>query len=156
MSLTIEPGQVLGQREYDYLQDRDKVQYVMDVYGCTLADDVVERDFADKVRQPVVAGNAADLQAKDSEPADPPGVERSVHPDQVGFIPGTEEEDDEVLPYDEWSKAELEAELDRRNEARDEDSQIVVEGTGKDGNVLKADLVLALEADDPDEPDGSE
>lgn len=45
--------------------------------------------------------------------------------------------------YSRMKKAELEAEVANRNEDRDEDAQIVVEGKG---NV--PDLIAALEADD--------
>lgn len=46
------------------------------------------------------------------------------------------------------NKDVLAAEVERRNADRDEEDQIEVEGTGRDGNVLKDDLVAALEADD--------
>lgn len=42
--------------------------------------------------------------------------------------------------FDKLNLDELKAEADKRG--------LEVEGTGKDGNVLKADLVAALEADD--------
>lgn len=48
-----------------------------------------------------------------------------------------------TVPYAKQKKADLEAEVARRNAARDEDSQITVEGKG-----TVADLVAALEADD--------
>lgn len=44
--------------------------------------------------------------------------------------------------------ADLKAELERRNADRDEESQIEVEGTGKNGAVLGKDIAAALEADD--------
>lgn len=47
--------------------------------------------------------------------------------------------------YDAMTVADLKAEIDARNEGRDEADQI--DGTGK-----KADLVAALEADDEDGP----
>lgn len=49
----------------------------------------------------------------------------------------------EPKPYDKWLKADLEAEVAKRNEARDADDQIEVGGTGK-----VADLAAALDADD--------
>ncbi len=52
-------------------------------------------------------------------------------------------DDDERPAYKGMLKADLEAEVDRRNEGRDTDALIVVDGTGK-----VADLVAALEADD--------
>jgi len=50
--------------------------------------------------------------------------------------------------YDKQSPAQLQAEVDRRNSERDPDEQIEVEGTGANGNVLKADLIKALREDD--------
>lgn len=50
--------------------------------------------------------------------------------------------------YASWKSADLEAEVNDRNKARGEDDQIQVQGSGKDGNVVKADLVGALVADD--------
>ena len=44
--------------------------------------------------------------------------------------------------------ADLKAELERRNADRDEDAQITVEGTGKNGAVLGKDIAAALDADD--------
>lgn len=50
--------------------------------------------------------------------------------------------------YDEQSKDKLLAEVERRNADRPEDEKIVVEGTGSNGNVVKDDVVAALEEDD--------
>jgi len=50
--------------------------------------------------------------------------------------------------YGSQSSEDLRAEVDKRNEGREDDAKIQVEGTGANGNVLKADLVKALEADD--------
>lgn len=50
--------------------------------------------------------------------------------------------------YESWSVADLEDEVKDRNKTREDDAQIVPEGSGKDGNVVKADLVAALVADD--------
>ena len=52
-------------------------------------------------------------------------------------VPEDEGEDDD---YDEWTKAELEAEANKRG--------LTVEGTGKNGNVLVSDLLTALRNDD--------
>lgn len=52
-------------------------------------------------------------------------------------------EDEPKPPYSKWKKPDLEAEVERRNEGRDEDDLIEVEGKG-----LAADLAAALEADD--------
>jgi hypothetical protein len=50
--------------------------------------------------------------------------------------------------YEDAPKPALEAEIERRNADRDDDEKIVVEGTGNNGNVIKDDLVAALEKDD--------
>lgn len=50
--------------------------------------------------------------------------------------------------YASMKVADLKAELERRNADRDEDAQITVEGTGKNGAVLGKDIAAALEADD--------
>lgn len=51
---------------------------------------------------------------------------------------------EEAKPYAKWSNAELEDEVDRRNDARGEDeTYVVVESPAN-----KAQLVAALEADD--------
>ncbi len=55
--------------------------------------------------------------------------------------------DPEVKPYPKWKKADLEAEVESRNEGRAEDDLIVVEGKG-----TVADLAAALEADDEADP----
>lgn len=46
------------------------------------------------------------------------------------------------------SKADLEAEIERRNAGRADDSLIVPEGTGANGKVTVKDLEAALKADD--------
>lgn len=155
MARYIEPGQELSQEDYAWLKDRGRVDEALDIWGCTLAEGVGD-DEEPRTSEPVVAPTISDLQTEEPPKAPEPGTFLSVHPDQVGFIAGTEgevstedaEADDEVPPYEEWDKADLEAEVARRNEGRDEDDQIVPEGTGKSGGVVKADLVTALEADD--------
>lgn len=61
------------------------------------------------------------------------------------------EGDGEDRSYSAWTKPELESEVARRNEGRDEDDLIEVEGKGN-----KPDLVAALEADDAASVDGDE
>lgn len=71
--------------------------------------------------------------------------------DEVGFGPGgeapgetgTEPDGDSAPDYSKLKKDELEAEVEKRNGARDEGDRIEVGGTG-----TKADLIAALEADD--------
>lgn len=58
--------------------------------------------------------------------------------------------------YTAWKVTDLEAEVTDRNKEREDDALIQVEGTGKDGKVLKTDLVSALVADDAaHEPTGN-
>lgn len=51
--------------------------------------------------------------------------------------------DSDTKPYAKWKKADLEAEVARRNEGRDDDDVIEVEGAG-----TVADLAAALDGDD--------
>jgi hypothetical protein len=60
-------------------------------------------------------------------------------------------EDSEGDDYDEWKVADLETEVRARNEMPDT-SEVVIEGTGRDGKVLKADLVKGLRLWDQDNP----
>lgn len=74
----------------------------------------------------------------DREPTD---TETPVPPENGGVLPL----DDETSDYESWDKPALEQEVsDRQASGRD----ITVEGSGKDGNVVKGDLVTALAADD--------
>ncbi len=56
---------------------------------------------------------------------------------------GSDDGDPEVKPYAKWRKGDLEAEVEKRNKAREDDDKVLVEGTGK-----VADLAAALDADD--------
>ena len=67
-----------------------------------------------------------------------------------------DEPDEEAEGYQAMKVADLRAELERRNADRDEDAQITVEGTGKNGAVLGKDIVAALEADDAASSDDDE
>lgn len=160
MSRFIDEGQELSQADYDWLKARGRVEEALDEWGCTLAEGVGDGEES-QISEPIVAMSVERLQGSQPDEAIPPGTLESVHPDQVGFIEGTEDavtnggqvgaDEEEVPPYEEWDKADLEGEVARRNEDRGEDEQIVVTGTGKSGNVLKSDLVAALEADDAEE-----
>lgn len=79
---------------------------------------------------------------------------------QVDPTQGNDEEppveDLEGDDYDTWNKTDLEAEVTARNAlaAKEENvSEVTVEGTGKDGSVLKADLVKGLRLWDQENPD---
>lgn len=67
--------------------------------------------------------------------------------DQVGDHL-VEVDEDGTPDYSAGTKAELQKAVDTRNADRAPEAQIVVEGTGKDGAVVKDDLVKALEKDD--------
>lgn len=64
---------------------------------------------------------------------DPTADQRAV----TEVLPDDEDDEDD---YDDWKVAELQAEADKR--------ELEVTGSGKDGKVLKADLVAALREDD--------
>jgi hypothetical protein len=65
------------------------------------------------------------------------------------------DDDEEAEPddYDTWKVSELESEIPLRNEIPGTDPVEVV-GTGKDGKVVKADLIKALRLWDQINPDG--
>jgi hypothetical protein len=75
-----------------------------------------------------------------------------VHPDNLdngkSASTKTEPANDAAPAYGKQKLADLQALVDDRNADRDDDDVITVEGTGKDGKVVKTDLVAALEADD--------
>lgn len=71
--------------------------------------------------------------------------DRMIDPAQYIVAADDEAED---APYPEWDVDELEAEVKLRNKSRDEEHTIVPATSGKNGKVLKADLIAALEADD--------
>lgn len=62
----------------------------------------------------------------------------------------------EASRYEGMKVADLKAELERRNADRDEDGQILVEGSGKNGAVVGKDIIAALEADDAASTDDGE
>lgn len=63
-----------------------------------------------------------------------------------------DDEDEEELDYDKWKISELEDEIAARNEMADTTS-VSVTGTGKDGKIVKADLVKGLRLWDDENPD---
>ena len=86
---------------------------------------------------------------KAGEPV-PEWAQDHVHPDDLDGAtdeaptePEDGPEEDPAKPYGQWSKAELAAEVEKRNEGRDEDDLIEVEAPGN-----KAELVAALQGDD--------
>lgn len=69
-------------------------------------------------------------------------------PDQGPLATGADEVDDD---YDEWTKADLEDEIAKRN--ADEAESVVVTGTGARGAVTNQDRINALRAWDRAHPD---
>jgi hypothetical protein len=63
--------------------------------------------------------------------------------DPTGGEEDSDEEDDETDDYDEWSRSDLEGEVNKRNDLPGT-SEVVVVGTGANGNILKSDLIKAL------------
>lgn len=70
---------------------------------------------------------------------------KSLFGSESGAAPDDDDDDVEPLeaPYEQYTKAELYSEVQRRNEDREEDEQIVVEAPGN-----KAEYVAALDEDD--------
>lgn len=151
MARHIEPGSELSQEDYDYLAARGRVDEMVNAYGCTIPDSVGPRDEEGNPPAPV---EFADLQERLPAPATPPGQMEQAAPDQFnadGTVRGDDDfdddETDEIPPYEEWKKAELLAEIERRNAERDDDDQISPE------DEKNATLAAALNADDDAHPD---
>lgn len=68
------------------------------------------------------------------------GLDAPVDDEPEGAQASSEEED-EVAPYEEWTKAELSAEIGERNKDRDDESRMPLSGT-------KDELVARLSEDD--------
>lgn len=71
-------------------------------------------------------------------------LEEAIRQNREQFSEDTEDDD-----YDEWSKEDLESEVDKRREI----APIEVTGSGKGGNILKSDLISALRAWDQENGD---
>lgn len=99
--------------------------------------------------------SAMDAAARSGEPM-PGGVVTKVDPSQSGDTEEPPVEDIEGDDYETWTKDDLSNEVDARNAlaAKEQSvSEVTVEGTGKDGAVLKADLVKGLRLWDQENPD---
>lgn len=93
--------------------------------------------------------SALDAAARVAEQIESDGAPVRVVPEQQDpAATGGDFEDD----YDSWKKSELEAEVTARN-AMPDTTEVTVEGTGKDGAVLKEDLVKGLRLWDNENPD---
>lgn len=98
-----------------------------------------------------VAVHAANARARADRTAGAENTVRERLPDtadRVGEDPGADTPPGTTAPtrdYEEMNVDALEAEVERRRAAGGE---VTVEGTGKDGNVVKADLIKALQDSD--------
>lgn len=148
MSKTINPDK-MSKFDRQYLADRGidpdnyEANFTLDDYGNVVPRE--EEEAEDAVRNQA-APDAFGLQPlanpdeSDEEDEDPPGGSRNSS--------ASEDTDGDSEDYSTWDGKRLQAEIASRNEGRDEDSQIVPEGTGKEGRLRKSDLVSALHADD--------
>lgn len=80
-----------------------------------------------------------------------PTARVSEGPVPTGETPASGE--DELDDYDDWTVAELNAEVTKRNDdAESEEDTVTVTGTGTNGAVRKPDLIAGLRAWDRDHP----
>lgn len=154
MARHIEPGSVLSQEDYEYLQERCRVDEALNIWGCTLGEGVGDEEA--RTAPEIVGVDLSELQTEAPVPAPEPGTLHSVHPDQVEYIANSQEvvvgadvvdDDEEVPPYTEWKKADLLAEIERRNEGRADDDLI------EPVSEKNADLAAALSVDDEAHPE---
>lgn len=139
MSRQIEPGKRLSKFERQYLRDRD---IDPDEFEQSEPVDEVETDDEGGILSD--GTNVARAGQLPTDLGHPPKPSSETDPARAQG--GDSALDDEG--YSDWDAKALKAEIARRNEDRDEDSQIVPEGSGTEGRLRKGDLVAALEADD--------
>lgn len=111
-------------------------------FGTKVPDAEVPDDESGILRQVVGADAAGVVPEIDPES----GAPRLVNP------AGDQTDDEPSDDYDQWSKKELEDEVAARNDMP-ETSAVEVTGTGKNGNVLAADLIKGLRLWDAENPD---
>jgi hypothetical protein len=122
-----------GQPGIEERIQRHQDQHKASVPELDVPEDTVSRDALDpttRAAEPVNTGNGPQL----VDPTD----------NEIADIEGDD--------YENWSKSELETEVTARNDMPDTGS-VTVTGTGKDGAVLKADLVKGLRLWDQEHPD---
>lgn len=126
-----------GMPDTEGIIERHQSQFAADVPPVEVPDDEVSR-------------SALDAQARlaDRVEAIGNGAPVEVDPTQTGdeAIENIEGDD-----YETWTKDDLEAEVTARN-GLPETGDVEVVGTGKDGNVLKADIVKGLRLWDQEYP----
>lgn len=93
--------------------------------------------------------SALDAQARLANPVEGTGNGSPVLVDPTAGDASTSETGDD---YDQWKVAELDAEVQARNEMT-ETSQVEVTGTGQNGNITKQDLIKGLRLWDRENPD---
>lgn len=97
---------------------------------------------------PAPTAGLSDIELRDAAGALTPEALAAI---QEQAVTGATEQSSEAIAdrdYEAAQKSALEAEIARRNEGRDEEDLIEVEGSGSNGNIIKDDLILALEEDD--------
>lgn len=99
---------------------------------------------------PAPSAGATDLEISRAQVAGALSPEESARLQEQALVGANDDSKEAIADrdYEGASRVSLEAEIQRRNAERDEDDKIVPEGTGKGGNVIKDDLVIALAEDD--------
>jgi hypothetical protein len=129
------------------LEGRPRMADVIATESTIVHDPVLDIDRQIMAGQPVPPDLIDAYKAKVGDKAaeqDPGEAARDTEGDRRGAALGTGTSTgvapDSPADYESMSVEDLKAEADRRG--------LTAEGTGKDGNVLKTDLVKALQADD--------
>jgi hypothetical protein len=92
--------------------------------------------------------SALDPTARSGELVESAGGPKLVDPTKAD-APDDEDDSDD---YDTWNKADLESEVEARNGLDNRKTDVEVVGTGKDGAVLKADMIKGLRLWDLENP----
>lgn len=121
-------------------------------FGVPMPDaDGVNRAFQGPVMgNPAPTAGATDLEISRAEVAGALTPEESARLQEEALV-GKNDDSGEAIQdrdYEAATVPALKAEIDRRNQDRAPEDQIVPEGTGANGNVIKDDLEMALAADD--------
>lgn len=100
----------------------------------------------------LLTASVLDPTARASVPVENPAASGATLVDPTKADP---QDADLTDDYDDWTVAELESEVSDRNEIagdREDVSEVVVEGTGKNGAVRKPDLIKGLRLWDQEHP----
>lgn len=91
------------------------------------------------------SGGATTKDPESNDPALKSALDPNATQRAVDLNPETPDEDDEADDYDDWTVAELETEVAKRNnDPENTDTPVEVVGTGSKGKVLKEDLIKGL------------